>query len=120
MKHIDKLFLKASKLRPQYNDVCIISNASGQWKIGEMEFPTLEAAERNALDGYAGAADDLLIIINDAGPGYERESKVSENDRVEIKDKDTHRSKKDTYPGNEHGGKRKDGHQKGEYRHSWV
>lgn len=67
MKLIDKLIMKASSLVPLM-DVFVISNESGEWKIGDIKFQSLPEAERY-IDDVTEKNEDCTIIINDAGPG---------------------------------------------------
>lgn len=60
MKRIDKLYMKALKIKPKYDDICIISNATGRWKIEEKEYTSLEAAERDAYSTKRTAADNMV------------------------------------------------------------
>lgn len=119
MKRIDKLYMKALKIKPRYDDICIISNETGCWKIEGKEYTSLEAAERDAYLNYTAKDNDLLIIINDAGEGDILE-KVVNNDRNQAKSKDTCRSEKNNHKNNEYDCKRKNGRKNGEYNNFWV
>lgn len=119
MKRIDKLYMKALKIKPKYDDICIISNATGRWKIEEKEYTSLEAAERDAYSKYTANDSDLLIIINDAGDGEILE-KVVNNGRNQAKSKDTCRSEKDDHKNSEYDCKWKNRRENGEYNNFWV
>lgn len=120
MRHIDRLYMKALRLRPQYDGVCIISNASGTWKIDDKEFLTLEEAEHAVCAGCSGGENGLLIIINDAGPGCASEGRKVKNGRGKIKNKNCRGSAPDTHKSNKHGSEWQDRHEEREYNHSWV
>lgn len=117
MKYVDKLIMKAMKIRPQH-DLCIISNATGRWIYEGQEFDTFEAAEAAAEEYFKGYDSDFLIIINDAGPAPER--KMIENERTKVKNENTNGCAPDTYQSNEYGCKRENGCKKSKYHHSWV
>lgn len=118
MKQIDRLFGRAMKLRKSYDDVIIISNKTGKWMIEDREFPNLESAER-AVDGIVRDEHDVLVIINDVGPG-DIEKDVIRRDRDKTKDRDTDRDKKNTLKGDKHDRKQENGRKDSEYRHTWV
>lgn len=116
MKLIDRLILKASSLLPLL-DLFVVSNESGEWKIGNEKFPNLKDAERyinNAVENI----DDYTIIINDAGPGIERGVQIYGQNSVEARD--SYRCTPDSKKSDEYGSQRRDGHEKGEYHHTWV
>ena len=121
MRHIDRLYMKALKIRPQYDDIIIVTNETGQWMIKDDMFESLEAAQA-ALDDYI-KGDDVIVIINDAPPDGEllKPERV-ENEREEnkVEYQDTDRNKKDINKGDEYGRKRNDGQQKSKYNHTWV
>lgn len=117
MERIDRLLLKATRLKPAYEDIFIISNESGTWKIGKEEFSTLEAAEQY-IDGIT-ESNDVLLIINDAGTGEEQqwERRISECGEDQIKNEHTDRGAPDALQSYEYGGKRGDGQQDSKYDH---
>lgn len=116
MKQIDRLLIKAARIKPKYDGLFIISNETGMWKVGEKEFPTLADAERY-IDELSDA-DDALLIINDAGPGTERSTLV--HDENKIKAGNSVRRAPDIKKSDEHGSKRRNGRKDSEYNHSWV
>lgn len=120
MRRIDKLYMKALKIRPSYDDICIITNESGRWKIEGREFSTLEAAEQAARKEYGREDDDLLIIINDAGPGDISKEQVEYHGRDKIEDKNPCGYKEDDHKSDEHDSKRKDGRKNSKYNNFWV
>ena len=123
MNHVDRLYLKALKIKPQYDDVIIVTNETGKWMIKDDEFESLEAAQ-DALDSYI-KGDDVIVIINDAPPGdvldemlAERINDEREKDQAEYQDPG--RDQKDTYKSHEHGCEWNDGQQESEYNHTWL
>lgn len=121
MRHIDRLYMKALKIKPQYDDIVIVTNETGQWMIKDDIFESLEAAQA-ALDDYI-KGDDVIVIINDAPPDgefFQPERLEDEREENQVEHQDTDRDKKDIDKSNEHGCKRNDGQQKSQYNHSWV
>lgn len=123
MNHVDRLYLKALRIKPQYDDVIIVTNETGKWMIKDDEFESLEAAQ-DALDNYV-KGDDVIVIINDAPPGdvldemlAERIKNEREEDQAEYKDPG--RDQKDTHKSHEHGCEWNDGQQESEYNHTWL
>lgn len=117
MERVDRLILKAIKINGPEDGIVIISNETGEWRIGTEGFLSLEAAQKYA-ENETQDQDTVTILINDAGPGIERS--VSGCGKNQIKNTNTYRST--PYPSScvKHGGKRGNGYQKGEYNHSWV
>ncbi len=121
MKHVDRLYMKALKIRPTYDDVVIITNETGKWMIEDKEYPSLEAAQDDISNYTRGT--DVIVIVNDAPPMdfYQEPERVSDGakkDQAEHPDAD--RSKKDSNKGHEYGRKRDNGQQKSKYYHTWV
>lgn len=115
MKLIDRLILKASALfHPE--DIFVLSNESGEWRLGENKFSSLADAEKY-IDDVVEKDDYCTIIINDAGPGIER-GEIYDKGTVEIGN--TNRCKADPKKSNEYGRQWRDGHKEGEYNHTWV
>ena len=100
MRRLDRLYLKAAKLKKGYRDVVIITNETGVWKIEEMEFTSLQAAERHITETTGDR--EILIIVNDAGPGMIREVEKCVEDKIE--DENTFGNTEDLDEGNEYGG----------------
>ena len=121
MRHIDRLYIKALKIRPQYDDVIIVTNETGQWMIKNDIFESLEAAQA-ALDEYV-KGDDVIVIINDAPPDgefFEPERFENEREKNKVEHQNSNRDTKNTNEGHEYGRKRNYGHQKSKYNHTWV
>lgn len=116
MQQIDRLIVKATQLKPTYDDIFIISNVSGGWMVGEHRFPGVEAAQQYIDELTAGR--EVSVIINDTGPSLKKE--VSGRVRNPIKNPDANRSAADTHPSNEYGYQRKNRPQNSQYRHTWV
>lgn len=66
MKLIDRLIMKAAKIKPVYEGLYIISNATGKWMIGNTEFSSLEDVEKY-VDDQTEDQEDVFVIINDLG-----------------------------------------------------
>lgn len=121
MRHIDRLYMKALKIKPQYDDIVIVTNETGQWMIKDDVFESLESAQAALGDYIKG--DDVIVIINDAPPeGEFLLPERLENERKEnkIEYADTYRNTQDIDQSHEHGGKRNNGQQESQYNHSWV
>lgn len=117
MRRIDRLIVRAKKIKPEYNDIYFISNETGRWMVEDKEFSSLEEAEQY-IDGLTGDSEDILIIVNDAGPAQER--RVQECGKDQVKTEYSPGSAQDTHKGYEHGSEWGDRYKGSEYRHSWV
>jgi hypothetical protein len=120
MERVDRLILKATRLKPAYDDLFIISNETGMWKVGTEEFQSLEDAEQYIKE--ITGDNDVLMIINDAGPGVARnsEGKAGEHGENPVENANPGRGAPNIGASCEHGGERRDGQQNSKYHHSWV
>lgn len=117
MQQIDRLIVRARKIKPLYEDIYIINNVAGKWVVDGKDFGTQQEAIRY-VDRLSDGHDDVLVIINDAGPPVERSVLECGKNQIEIKHPP--RSTPDTYPSNEYGGERRNRCKDSKYRHSWV
>lgn len=117
MRQIDRLIVRARKIKPLYEDIYIINNVAGRWVLDGKDFGTQQEAIRY-VDRISEGYDDVLVIINDAGPAVERS--VLECGKNQIEVKHSPGSTPDTHKGYEYGGKRGNRRKNSKYHHSWV
>ena len=115
MKRIDRLFIKAASIKPNYGDLFIIRHEDGIWKVGEEGFQTLDDAE-SYIDKMPG--NDALIIVNDAELKAEGSALVYDENKVETGN--SVRCAPNPEKSNKHGSKRGNGDKGSQYYHTWV
>lgn len=115
MRHIDRLIIKAHKIRPG-GTIIIVEYDSGIWRVDGRQFPDQQEAIKYAEE-LAGD-EDGPIIVNDAD--FEAERCGVEYAKDQTKDQDAGRDPQDAYKGDEYVGKRRNRLQNGKYHHTWV
>ena len=115
MKRIDRLFIKAARIKPNYGDLFIIRYEDGVWKVGEEGCQTLDDAE-SYIDKMPG--NDALIIVNDAELKVEGSALVYDENKVETGN--SVRCAQNPKKSDEHGRKRRNGRKDSQYHHTWV